>query len=308
MRKISLGCIFVLCSLALALPVEAQKIDLSLKLQKGHTYTHEMVSTASIKQQLEEMDFDVEMQISGTMSFLVKETGPDGYLMDVQYERMAMRLSIPMAEEMVFDSDAKDPEDIFSRIMGKIVRQPFGVRMSKSGKVQEILEIERMFDAMFDQFSEIPEEQLHQIKDQLLDAYGAKAFKGSLEMLTAIFPEKNVAIGEKWSVQTNLMGMMEAQIDATFQLDQSTKDFNLITGKALINTNPVTEMEDGDITMDLEGTMLSNIKVDPTTGWVIAASINQHIEGNSMIGPSEDMSEGMSIPITLITKIEIKGK
>lgn len=269
-----------------------------------------MVTVSQIDQKVGDMDVNIEMEISGRMSFLVKEVGKDDYLMDVQYEKVSMRMALPMTPEIIMDSESTDSVNIFSMLMGKIVRQPFGVRMSRSGKVLEIIQIEKIFDAMIDQFTEIPEDQLQQIKSQLQDAYGEKSFKGSMEMVMAIYPEKPVAIGEKWNVQTSLMGMLDAKIDASYQLDQNTREYRVITGNAEIKVSPEStlEMENADLRMDLEGTMLSSIKVDAVTGWIIAANFNQNIQGNSVIQPSDDMPEGMSIPMKLVSNIEIKGK
>jgi hypothetical protein len=310
MKKSFIAFASVFFMFAACLDASGQKIDLVLNLQNGHTYYQDMVSTSNIDQKVGEMDLNIEMEIKGRMAFLVKEVRKEDYLMDVQYEKISLRMALPMTQEIIMDSESNDPENIFSRMMGGIVAKPFGVRMSRSGKVLEIIGIEKIFDAVFDQFSELPADQLQQIKSQLQEAYGEKSFRGSMEMLTAIYPEKPVAIGEKWNVQTNLMGMLDAKIDASFQLDQNTRDYRLITGNAQIKVNPesTVEMEKGALKMDLEGTMLSNIKVDPKTGWVIAANFNQNIQGESVIQPSDEMPDGMSIPMSLISKIEIKGK
>lgn len=311
MKKSFIAFVLLWYWIASQTPVHGQKVDLSLNLKNGHRYVQEMTATSTIRQQIQGQDLDFGLEISGTIAFSVKETHPDGYLMDVQYDRLFMSMKIPMAGELRFDSEDTDPENVFSNVVKNMVGKPFVIKMSKSGKVLEVKNIEGLFDAAFKDFPEISDQQRDQILSQLNQAYGADAFKGSLEMLTSIFPEKPVAVGDKWDIQTKLRSGIDAAVNTEFTLEQHTKDYNLITGKAVFKTEPngpSVKSGSQNLNMELEGTMVSSIKVDPRSGWVISADISQNYQGNAKFESSDQMPEGLLIPMNFTTKMEVKGK
>ncbi len=85
-----------------------------------------------------------------------------------------------------------------------MIGNSFNVKMAKNGKILEVHNIESMIESLFEGFSYIPDNQLLKYKAQLNKAYGAEAYKGNIEMVTAIFPDNSVNKGDKWKIKTNL--------------------------------------------------------------------------------------------------------
>lgn len=59
---------------------------------------------------------------------------------------------------------------------------------------------------------------------------------------------------------------------------------------------------------DMSGTMISEIKVNRKSGWVIESKINQTLKGTSQIKDNPKMPGGITIPMTMINEMTITDK
>ena len=279
----------------------AQKSDLSLKLDKGTAYKMITNANSEIVHNINGMENKINMKITGEMTYKVKDITTDGYKMDVMYNKVGMVMEMQQGK-MEFSSDKKDETDIHSNILSKIVEIPFQITMSKSGRISNIRNIEGIWDNAFSSFTKIPEAQLKQIKALLLNAYGEKAFKGYIEMVSAIFPEKKVKLNEEWEVTTRLESVMQADIVTKYRFASRGTDYYLIKGEATMQTDENADyIENSGMMMknNLTGLSNSEIKVDKNTGWIQEAKIIQKMEGDAHIQSSAQIKDGMTIPMVI---------
>ncbi len=278
--------IFILSVSALSY-ANAQKTRLSLKLKEGVTYKQSMTANSVVSQEFSGANMDLSMTIKGQMSYKVRKKNKDSYDMDVHYDRLSVQMKLPQGE-MTFDSESTDEADIFSQIMVAMVDKEFYVKMARNGKVLEVSGIEVLFESIRETFPFITEEQWAPIKDQVSKSYGSEAFKGNIEMVTAIFPDKRVAPGDSWMTQTKLQTGMEADIHSTYTYVKTDKNHVLITGDARIETadkEAYTDVNGVPTKYDLNGSMTSTVKIDKKTGWIIDGQIEQKLSGDVSIKP-----------------------
>lgn len=187
----------------------------------------------------------------------------------------------------------------------------FNVKMAKNGKILEVKNIESQIESLFDDFTHIPENQLAQLKAQMTNAYGAAAFKGNIEMITAIFPDSPVNRKDKWTIKTNLESGMAALMTTEYELKELSSDFAMIKGNSVIKTedkDAYIESNGMPMKYDMTGSMISDIKVDKKTGWIIKANIKQEMKGDTYIKDNPQMPNGMKIPMTMINETIITNE
>lgn len=289
---------------------QSQNTDLSLRLEKGKEYKQVINSEITIDQEISGQKINMVMTINGTMTFLVTNITESGYDMESQYKKLSMSMKMPQGT-MEFNSEKNNPNDIFSKILGAIIDKPFEVKMSKSGKVTDVKNVEALWENAINQFEQIPEAQKEQLRAQITKAYGSKALKGNIEMVTAIYPENPVKKGDKWVVNTNLESGMSAKVTTDYEFADQTADFALIKGNSSIKTaDKDAYIENNGMPMkyDLEGTMSSEIKVDNNSGWIIEAKIKQAIEGDTYIKENPQIPNGMKIPMMMKSEMVITNK
>ncbi len=101
-----------------------------------------------------------------------------------------MDMKIKMATQTVeMDSRKHDSQDVPSSIVAAMMNKPFTVIITKSGKIRSVNNVEKIILGVLDNFPLADAVKKEQVKNQFLQSFGSNAFKGNLEMETAIFPE-----------------------------------------------------------------------------------------------------------------------
>lgn len=286
---------------------QTQNSDLSLKLEKGEEYKQITNSKATIIQEVNGQKMNMVMTIKGTMTFLVKDITENGYNMDAKFEELSMSMQMPQGL-MEFSSEKNDANDIFSTILGAMKDKAFGITMSKTGKITDVKNVEALWSTAINTFDQLPEMQKEQIKAQIMKAYGGEALKGNIEMVTAIYPDSPANRGDKWTINTKLESGMSANMTTDYEFAELTSEYALIKGKSTIVTadkDAYIESNGMPMKYDLTGSMDSEIKVDKNTGWIIEATINQKIVGDTYIKENPQLPNGMKIPMTMINDMVI---
>lgn len=287
---------------------QAQKVNLSLKLQKGEDYKQTTQAQSLVSQEIMGMKMDITMSIAGTMNYRVKAVNGSVYELDVTYEHMSVSMDMPQGK---MDYDSESGTDAFSKVLAAMKNKPFQVKMNKNGKVLEVKNVETLFESAFAKIPEVSETQKRSIMSQLKQAYGEAAFKGNIEMITAIFPDKPVAKGEQWNVATKLESSFPVNLSTTYTYQEEGGDYYKIAGESVVKSEEkgtYVEVSGMSIKYDLEGTMASDIVIDKKSGWIREAKIKQHIEGAGTPKSNGMLPEGFQIPIIVENEIQITGE
>lgn len=297
---------YTITAIVLIFSTELKESDLGLNLKVGETYSQSYTSKNTITQTINGIEQVIKMEITGGMDFNVKEKIANGYLIDASYSVLIMKINSPMGE-MIFSSESKE-NDVFSIPMKNIVNKEFNIEMLKNGTIGKIENLDNIFDAMFDSFPEIPAEQKQQILAQLRQAYGEKAFKGNIEMITAIFPDQKVKVGESWKNSVKLESGMPGFMNNTFTLTQANPDNILIDETSVITT----ENKDAYVNVNgmptrynLTGKMKTSYKLDPQTNWIVEGTIEQEISGDVEIKDNPNLPGDMSIPMIMTNDMTV---
>lgn len=294
-----LACIFVLTA------THAQTMELCLNLKEGREYQQNSESSMTIVQDLGEQTMEIFMIVKGKMTYKVTGVGEKEYEMNVKYESVSLSMEMPQGK-VEFSSEQPGEDDIFSQILSEMVGKPFQVSMTRTGRVKEVKNIDKMIESIFKNFKGLSAAEVKQFKAQLMKAYGEKAFRGSIEMVTAIYPDKPVSIGESWIVKTKLESGMLVDLKTNYTLEANEADHNLIRGVSEIETldkDSYIEVDGVAVRYDLKGEMHSEIKVNKSTGWIVEAKISQHISGSASLKDSPQFPGGMDIPMSIDSKI-----
>lgn len=214
---------------------QAQKERYELNLTKGEIYTQKMVSNISIVQTVNGQQLNINMSIIGNMTYKVIDIQNSVYDLEVRYESLSMKMSLPNGV-LEFNSEKNDEKDIFSSVLGVMKGKPFLVKMTKTGKINEVKNIDLLFSKLFEKFPQLPEAQKQQIQSQLMQAYGEKAFKGNIEMCSAIFPDSLVSKGDKWIINVKLESGIAINMETTYELKEVNDSDCVFSGTSKIET------------------------------------------------------------------------
>lgn len=305
MRKLTILAISVI----LFASCHSKKAALQLNLTPENTYSQISETTGVINQTVNGMEMSIEMNINGDVSYKVNSKKADNYDLDVQYKKLYMKMKMPQGG-MEVDSEKIDEKNMLSKMFGKLTSKPFGVTISKKGKLIDAKGLSDLFDTLFEDMPDLTAEQKTQLSAQLEQTYGEKGFSNSLESSLAIFPDKPVKVGDTWVITTTIDNQFKATVTTTYTFVKKTKKALHITGEGTIVSDTEKGMEVNGLTMTfaINGISKTDLQVDPKTGWIIGGKIDQNMKGKSTVKANEQLPQGLEIPMEISTSTIIKNK
>lgn len=291
---------YILAAIILIFSANLKKADLGLNLKTGETYSQIYTSNTTITQTIDGMEQVIKMEVTGGMDFQVNKNLGESYSISASYSSLIMKMNSPMGE--MVSSSKSDGDDIFSTLMKTIIGKEFTIEMSRDGTISKIENLDNIFEGMFQSFPQLTEPQKQQILAQLRQAYGEKAFKGNIEMITAIFPKKKVKVGENWENSVKLESGMSGFMNNTFTLIDVNSDAIFIEGNSQISTenkDAYVEVNGMPTRYNLTGKMKSSYKLDPESNWIVEGKIEQEISGDVQIKDNPNLPGGITIPMVI---------
>lgn len=291
-------------------PCKSQSIKLSLNLTKGNTYYMGGTSASSIIQTINGQENEIGVRLIYRIAFKVINIIDTIYTMEVRYQTMDMKITVG-TKIIEMDSKRNDPHDVPSSVVSAMMNKPFTVLLSKSGKIQSISNVEKMVSGVMDDFPQINGAKKEQLKNQFLQTFGGNAFKGNLEMETAIYPMVAVTQMDKWTVNTKLQGAVKVNVKTVFHLTSVKNGYYGIHGDGKIVTE--NEFKTGQLNglpvrYNISGTSISDIKVDKITGWITETKLTQIMKGDIAILNNPRVPGGMQIPMAFTTQVVTTNK
>lgn len=296
----------LLCTLLMMTVGHAQKARLSLNLEEGKTYRQVTHSKSAISQEVYGQKMNIVVTIDGSMSFLVNVVTKTAYDMTAQYDSMKISMEMPQGS-MEINSENAGEDDMFSQLLAEMKKIPFKIQMDRMGKILEMENVDASWESAIDLYDQIPEAQREQIKSQLMEAYGAKARSSSIEMVTAIFPEKSVKKGAQWSNITSHKSGMSLTLSNTYTYEGNEAELAIIDVQSTIETDKDAWKETNGMNMrnDFSGTMNAKIKLNRKSGWTSEAIYEQTLVGKTYIKDSEQVQGEVEIPMTIMNETRI---
>lgn len=270
--------------------IQAQTVDLSLKLEKGKEYKQVTSQKTSALMNVEGQKSDAIISVNGAMTYRVTSINENGYNMDAKFDELSMSRQMPQNTQE-FSSETNDTDDEISGILSAMKGKSFEVLMTKNGEITQIKNSDALWQTAMEKFepqSEMDREQIEieQLKTHLLKAYGDEGLKSKINLVMSFYPDRPVKKGDKWTTNTNNEIGFAAKICSEYQLADLTSDYALIKGKATIEPVDKDKFNDSSgvpMKYNLTGSMISEIKVDIKTGWIIEAKVNNELNGNVYI-------------------------
>lgn len=280
----------------------AQKFKPALNLANGATYFLNSTVNSAITQTVAGQETKINLGLAFSMAFKVTSTADSVYSMEVSYHSLSMTMDMA-GNTVTMDSKKNDPQDLPSTMIAVMMNKPFNIEMTKSGRVKSVTNLDKIF-ATFDTFTQVDAARREQVKTMLMQSFGPNAFKGSIEVGTAIFPAAPVAKDGKWVVNTSLESPVKAAVSVNYQLVDVAAGLYIIHGDGTITSDKnaaPTDINGMPIKYNLNGSMVSDIRVDKATGWISEVKLKQIMMGDMQILDNPKVPGGMTVPLSFNT-------
>ena len=294
--------LFALMVIAISVNCVAEKNTLELNLAKYKVYTQDSKTNMNMNMNMMGQEFNLVMSVGGHMSFKVKDIIDTIYDFEVCYDSLFAKMSI-MGRDMAFSSERmSDTNDMMSKMMSTMKNKKFGMKMSKKGRIVELNDMDSIFSEFF-KMEGLTQEQRTQLKSQVEQNFGEENLKSSMSQICTIFPDKPVEIGDKWTIPGKMVTTLKSNTNTVYELKEVAKDYYLLSSNSQILNDSTTSMnmnmQGVKVKLDISGNILSEIKIDKTTGWVIESNGKQDMVAKGKFEGSGQTTENMTMDIKL---------
>jgi hypothetical protein len=283
------------------------KITLEYNLKQGELYKQNAEMNMDLVMKIMEQEMKISLAMGMKMTYEVKETQKDSYTLEMKYKELQISGGVPGMANLTFGSntteDVATPEN-FGPMLKAIIDKPIEVVMDKLGKVKSMKGMEAFHNAMLNSLDEnIPEEVKQQLITQFGSQFSEQSFKSMFEQNSGCFPNKPVAIGDKWNNKISVTASNFA-IDVDMGMTLKSIESNVITidldGTVSTPEGYEQEMNGIKVKMDMKGTHKGVLKLNKDTGWAISSDIMQNFNGNMEI-------RGMKTPIYIASRVTLSN-
>lgn len=287
----------------------AQRYQLELQLEKGASYSQYMEADVSSIAKADNKDVHTDMGVKGLMTFEVMDIIDSVYLLEAYYESIEWTMDLPN-KSLKFSSEIEKEGDVVSMLFEAMTYNPFELKLSKTGKVLEIKNLDSVIFAALDEF-ELGQTEREGFYNQLHENFNESSVKSSIELATAMFPNAPVAIGEKWAKQTTIKSLVPLKLTMIYELKEVTPTQYVIQGSAKIQTvdkDATIEMGGMYLSYNLQGSLINELTIDRATGWTKKGGSRQVMKGTCTIKENPKSSQKMTVPIQVFSNTSISDK
>jgi len=294
----------------------AEKIDLKLNLQEGQKYG--MKST--VDQKVTQTVMGQQQTINQNMTFgIISEVlaiDANGIIaLKATYNQIQVKMDGPMG--LIEYDSTKPPTDVNNpqaktmvAMWSAMAGESFTMDLTPKGKIVGIQDYDKMWERMMEKVTGDNPNMAQAMKDMIKNFAGEDRIKEmGGEMMTS-FPDEPVAIGDMWYDITSIEVGFPLYLDVTYILKDRKDGIAFIDVISKMDMgdqdSKLIEMEGMKMNMQMTGTQTGTVEVDEATGWMIKSNINQNFSGAVKIAPNKQMPNGMSIPMTIQSKITVE--
>lgn len=285
-----------------------EKYTLEYNFNKDDSFRQHMTVQTNVMQNQNGKDMNITSLMQVNLLFTLVEADKDTYTMEVIYEFISMEMDLNGTKIFLksnTENDIATPmhmDPLFKSMIGI----PVKLVTDKKGNMQSVSGFDKIMESMM---SSVQEDVDTSVKDQMFAVIkqqaSEEALKSMFDNMFSYFPEKDVAIGDSWTINKKASASNGVNVNMSSVLNLTLKDVENGTAILVCNGTLSTPKEGIDSeTMGmstntiLNGTQEGTILIDMGTGITTNMNIVQNFEGKTTVGELE-------VPQTFVNKIKV---
>ncbi|MCK5708372.1 MAG: hypothetical protein KAI43_12045 [Candidatus Aureabacteria bacterium] len=303
--------LIALCVSLTACSKKQTSVDLRFRLEKGKTYKTIVNMEQEIEQTVMGMKQKMDQNMTMEYSYEVQDIDKEGYRkIKMTYDALRFEQKNPMMT-LLYDSKTKEGEDsVFGNIFGSMVGKNIYITVNEKGKVSAVDGFDEIMKGMANSVPAQTEQQKQMVEKMVQEQEKAFGSKETFEKMFGMYADKVLNIGDTWETKMSMQGNFPMNTINKFTLKDIVKGNAVIAVQVEIGSldgkQSMPGMPDGSMKVSLKGTGTGEILVDIDTGWIVSSTMDQIIDGEIVILPTEEMPDGQKWPMHIVSKITQK--
>jgi hypothetical protein len=298
MKLISTLLVLVISSFPL---LSQKKADLSYQLELNKAYKVKTEVIQNTTQTVMGNEQSVQTDNIMVLSLKALKKTENEMIAEIRFDTIITVISQPPMEinsANPGDLNSQDPSEIMECIMHRMSNSSFLARMDYSGRILGFMNLEPVISEIMQGTDTLQGQMANFILQRAGTMLEEKSLKSMVEAQTFYLPGREVKKNESWEASFLVSGGgMEMTQKTDLKLESMEKDVYTITGDLITESLPGTmEMNGAKISSDISGLGKTEMKIDPSTGWVLEGSSRQQLKGEMTVNAQGNT---MNIPLEI---------
>lgn len=295
----------------------AEKIDLKLRLKPGQKYGVRVITDQKISQTMQEQEQKIDYLTDMGMGFEVLAVDADGTAsVQITYQTIRAKMSGPMG---MIEYDSTEPDaavgedDTEKQMIGQMFAGMVGLSFVMNGNTQgkgvEVKGFKEMMQQMAEKIGADDPAENEEIKEFLKNFLSEEKVKMMGSNMALAFPSQPVGIGDSWTDKETMSVGFPIEIDNTYTLKESKNGVAIVDISSMMDLGENgASIEIGPMKMNMEmtGSVQGTSEINEASGWMIRSKMKMQLAGQMSIAPNEQMTEGMTVPMSIESVITIE--
>ncbi|MDD3626254.1 MAG: DUF6263 family protein [bacterium] len=286
-----------------------EKYDLSLNLEPGSIYSVEYKVESKFIQNIRGVHNEMNEEMEFKYKYTILSKVENKFKLRVVLEEFKVKRQSPnMSHEFTSESERTNlPPG--SEILFSFLNKEIEMLIDRTGEVSEITGFEKineeLLETIKEKIKELPKEQQEQALSGFEKNLENNDMKERLSYTWNIYPDKPIALKEKYQIKYTTKGIIPLEIENNFELGEIKSDqYKLYINSNIktISDKPAIDNASAQIYYDLQGTQMGYYYLDSKTRMITESQTEQKLEGEMKI-----KGAGYAvIPIVNETKIRVQ--
>lgn len=287
-------------------PGFSQKLILNFNPPLEARYSTEFDIQSTIQQTIMGINQTIKVNMFMIMDSHVVESESNYSLIKVQYKKFSIESSNAFVSFSI-DSETKD-ENPANQIFRSLIDKSFFVKFDRSGEVIEINGLDQIISDILKGID--PEDPIYEgYKKTMEESFGVNNLRQNFQQLSVAFPSYEVSTGDSWNFNLNSKtANFDVQMYNVATIKSISPDNVIIQNNSTIISSYTDSMDVQGMRgkIDMVGSSISEIHINPETGLTKSGVVTQEIKGNLIIITKEEESE-IKIPMQIYSRIRVKN-
>ncbi|MES1225220.1 MAG: DUF6263 family protein, partial [Bacteroidota bacterium] len=259
-------------------------------------------NNSSVKIEVDEKKVETINKTNVGINYKINKDSAGHFLVQLQYKKIHVYSKNANTESDIDVADSATSSDPTTKMLALLTSSVITATINNSG---EVIKIDGYRDAVNKMLSEMNTVDLNTkeaMQKQWQQLVEQKLVKTNVDQLFRIFPDSAVHVGDKWKLISKEAGDI-AYFSKNFYTLKSVSDgiATIESDGEIMSDSTKTNYMNFEINSNFTGTQKGEYEVDIKTGMMVDCNMEVNIKG-----VLEMM--GRDIPITISTKVKMKGK
>lgn len=297
----------VLLSLSYLFVSAQNQAELKYNLELNKVYRVKNITVQNTTQTVQGMQQSIQTNNTMVLSLKPLKKIESDMIAEVRFDTVITIINMPPMEinsSRPGDLKSADPSKILECIMNRLSNSTLLVKMSNTGHVIDIMNIDQVSAGILQGIDSIQGQMAEFVKERAKMMVEKGAIKSMIESVTAYLPGKEIKVNESWEDKLMVSaGGMDMTVTGTYKLTNIESNKAIVTGEMLVESGPKPmKMGGAEIIPDFRGIGKGDFTIDISSGWIINASNKQQLKGEMSVN-APGMS--MQIPIEINSDTQI---